>query len=90
MTINKASLIVVKPYLNEMHSLMIELYKAPISTDLLHSSKIGKILKYFSDFCRAYQNDLEDLGRFAQMSTQILTKWKNFINNTLFDENVDH
>lgn len=24
------------------------------------------------------------------MSTQILLKWKNFINNTLFDENVEH
>lgn len=61
-----------------------------IYVEFLLESKIGKNLKYFIDFCKVYSSDYPEIEGLKRMSEQILMKWKNYINNTFFDENADY
>ncbi len=58
--------------------------------DVLTQTKIGKILKYFTDFCRHYSWDCSKLMDLLFKAEQVQKKWKNYINNYLFDEAQDH
>ena len=58
--------------------------------EFLLDSKIGRTLKYFVNFCKVYSADYPEIITLQAMSEQILTKWKNYINNTFFDDNTDY
>lgn len=49
-------------------------------------SGVGKTLKYLLDYCKLYETDVEELKQLIINIDQILKKWKNFVNNILFDD----
>ena len=62
------------------------MFRTEICIEVLIESGIGKTLKYFNDFCKLYESDLPELKSMGTMSEQILQKWKNFVNNMIFDD----
>ena len=66
------------------------LFITEISFDLLIDTGIGRTLKYFLDYCKLYENDFIELKPLISMIEQILRKWKNFVNNMIFDEQKDN
>ena len=65
-------------------------WKTEICLEVLIESSAAKTLKYFRDFCRVFDEDLQELGSLSRMSEQIMEKWKNFVLNTIFDEKKDN
>jgi len=61
------------------------LWKLEITYKILEESNIGKTLKYFFDYCVAYEDDLSALKKYKQLTQSILEKWKNYVNNHIFD-----
>lgn len=78
MTLIQVSLENIKDYL-------MYLWKLEINQKILEESSIGKTLKYFFDYCVAYEDDLVELRRYKQLAQSILEKWKNYMNNHVFD-----
>ena len=66
------------------------LYRAEICIEILLESEIGKSVKYLEDFCKANEKDLPECKSLSVMAEQILTKWKNFVMHTIFDDNKNN
>jgi len=81
---------IIRHNIAHLQTYLVELMKANITTEMLLYSKIGKNLKYFSDFCKVYSCDFPELEKMGKSAASILLKWKNYVNNTLLDENIDN
>ena len=64
----------------------MDLYRAEVCVEVLMESGIGKTLKYLLDYCKLYEQDVPDLKPLILNCDQILQKWKNFVNNVIFDD----
>ena len=80
----------VKSNISTIHKYLLDLFRSDVYIEVILESKIGKTLKFFVEFCKVYGSDLEEIKRLGAMAEQILMKWKNFINNIFFDDNVDN
>lgn len=69
---------------------LMVLCKAEICLEVLLESGVGRTLKFFHDYCLAYEEDMPDLKVLSSMSDKILQKWKNFVLNTIFDDKRDN
>lgn len=81
----KLDMKIVREACNQFKEYMMVLWCTDITYKILDDSGIGKTLKYFQDFCKAYEEDLTDLGFLINMSEKILFKWKNYVMNYVFD-----
>jgi len=68
----------------------MDLYKYEISLGLLIESGAAKTLKYILDFCVLYEEDMPELRNLITMSERILTKWKNYVMTTIFEDKKDN
>lgn len=66
------------------------LLKTEICHEVLLETGVGKTLKWFKDYCVCYQEEMPELRTLVQISETILQKWKNFVLNTIFDEQKDN
>ena len=65
---------------------MMIMYRAELSFDILVESEIGKTLNHLLHFCKIHEEDLAQFKSLASMADKILTKWKNFVMHTIFDD----
>lgn len=54
--------------------------------EILIESGIGKALKIFLDFCKMHERNIPDLKPLSNNAERIILKWKNFVNNMIFDD----
>jgi hypothetical protein len=66
------------------------LWKTEICHEVLLESGVGRTLKFFHDYCLAYEEDMPELKTLTSLSEKILQKWKNFVLNTIFDDKRDN
>jgi hypothetical protein len=51
-----------------------------ISVKILEDTGIAKTLKYLSDYCELYKEEIPDLDSIHKNIQALLLKWKNFVN----------
>lgn len=61
-----------------------------VNIDLLQETKIGQSLKYLKDYLEVYGKEMQETKAMSKKVNHILVKWKNYANNQLFDDNVNH
>lgn len=66
------------------------LFKSEICLEVLVETGIGKLLKYFIDYCKVYSEDLPALGSLQKKSESIYQKWNNYVLNTIFDDKKEN
>ena len=66
------------------------LWRTDISLEVLIESGVAKTLKYVLDFCLAYLDEIPELRFLITNTAAILMRWKNFVANTIFDEQKDN
>ncbi len=69
---------------------LMYLLKSEICHEVLLETGVGKVLKLFHDYCVCYEEDMPELQKLIHMCDMILQKWKNFVLNTIFDEQKDN
>jgi len=84
------SRVLTKDVIEQMNKHMLDMFKSDMFVEILIQTKIGKILKYFIDFCKHYSWDSSKLRDYLFKAEQTQKKWKNYINNCLFDDSCDH
>ncbi|CDW91131.1 pwwp domain containing protein [Stylonychia lemnae] len=87
---NKESLIIIQQQIPKLNQYLMQLQKAEISIEILSETGIGKTLKYLSDYCETYREDLPQLQSTQSNSKLILQKWRNHVNKCLFEEKTSH
>jgi hypothetical protein len=66
------------------------LWKTEISLEVLVESNCAKVVKFLQDYCRCYEEDLLELRMLNVMCEDILKKWKNYVQSTIFDDTKDN
>lgn len=69
---------------------LMQLQKAEITLKILEESGIAKTLKYLSDYCELYKDEIPALDSINQNIQALLVKWKNYVNKCLFEEKSCH
>ena len=86
---HKVNMKLVETVIPKFKQYMMTLWRTDMTYKILEDSGIGKTLKFFQDYCKAYEEDLTELRTLINMSEKILEKWKNFVMNYVFDYKLE-
>ena len=62
------------------------LWRNEICLEVLIESGAGKTLTYFHNYCQFFSEEVPELRSLVEMSKKLLEKWRNFVNNTIFED----
>lgn len=68
----------------------MQLQKTEVTLKILEETGIAKTLKFLSDYCELYKEEIPALDAIHKNIQALLVKWKNYVNKHLFEDKNCH